>query len=194
MGLQQMMCCGLKEGYQLANLQIPYTNPQFQGNLSVLLDWFRQCANIQALAQKGGKDPLLTGPRVFTPAAAHIVFTDAHDHVQRYGKGFAKFILKNKLGALVCTKPKRNPRYFFGDLITSDPKDPLDTHVITTWVWTPDWPRVRSLMEALLPPDPWQPGVEGEQLYSQDAYEQSLQHPGEPELRKRFEVWKAKNG
>jgi hypothetical protein len=139
-------CCGLKE---IANIHHDWLNTGPRGVMQVLANTM-----LQPL-ERWIPDPKNLGRRMnnpqerpFYPRCCHLFFTDHHHFFKevgnqsvkvRYGKQFARYILKNKLGKLTCSSRAVNPN---------------STNTITVWVWTFDATRLKEHLEAEFP---WKP-------------------------------------
>lgn len=139
-------CCGLKE---IADIHHDWLNTGPRGVMRVLAN------SMLHPLERWIPDPKNPGrkmnnpqERPFYPRCCHLFFTDHHDLFKmvgrksikvRYGKQFAKYILKNKLGKLTCSSRAVNPN---------------SRHTITVWVWTFDAKRLKKHLEAEFP---WQP-------------------------------------
>lgn len=150
--INNMSCCGMKEIAGLQNYMIGGEGQMYRSPcLRALVQLFRPWYNNPSAYGKG-----VFGHHIWTPYSAHFVFTDAHEYTIPYGKVFAKYILKNRLGSLVCSRQAFNQNYrqYF-------PKGWSRNHVhmITCWIWTIDHERIRELLHTTVP-DFWD-GKEG---------------------------------
>lgn len=161
--LNPMACCGMKEMFNIQGDMVvilprrmesdPMVRLHPEAGLRALVECFAPLVTYPEtwVSRDGDKHQVIVGPRHFRPTAAHIVFTEHHGHKGApYGMVLAKFIKKNGLGTLICTKQAPNGNY----LQHKDKPKTNTHHMITCYVWTPDYDKVWALIEPFFP-DPY---------------------------------------
>lgn len=178
--LGSLMCCGVKE---IALLSTHYS-PALKGAADergrkvladILTQYYKYYASFQTV---NGKRTWVVAdaPRLYLPCGLFI-FTEAHQGVYyaraedaktfRYGWRFAKYLRKNNLGDIVCTKQSPNRNYILppgtpGNVyeVNGQPSYENKTnapHMITAYLWTPDLAALEAWCAANLPkPTPQQ--------------------------------------
>lgn len=160
--INYLNCCGLKELTQLRTIIKPAGAPwSAKAAMIQFLTYFVYTTRTD-YDNRIRPAPLIYGfyPPTYMPPGAHIIFSDAHEPIKdqdgqiiasyyienptgiRYGKAFAKFILKNGLGTVSCTRQQPNPNYFQnlheGGLAANAKGRLNQQHMITCWIWTVD--------------------------------------------------------
>lgn len=151
MNLGATSCCGVGE---IANIHPFYTKFGYGGSRELMKELAKQFfrARDRYIPDPNDNGRMVNNPqeRQYYPMRCQFIFTDHHcaPHYIKgglrtmniaYGKAFARYILKNKLGSVTCSRRAKNPN---------------SPNVVTAWIWTPDHENLEAFLNKLVP---WKP-------------------------------------